>query len=324
MNIFEIVEQIKVDKQPRQITGRQLFNAFNFERRTSGNCWAVDKFLSDNSLMVEPHYNDVWIDDPIMLKHKPVATTSIPSDPIRRVNVLESATNTPTFIDNSATLLEATTLMQVNGYSQLPVTNNGIRGLVGYISWETIARAKINGVESKMVKDYVDPNIAVLSPNMPLIQAVNIVQKHHFAVVVAKDKSLFGIVTVTDITSQFIAETEPFVFMNELENHLRNLMRDKILLEDLKQLCQNVDKEVCSIDDLTFGNYITVFGCEAQWNKLSIAADRKTFVQGLDSIREIRNDIMHFRPEGITAAQKAELESMVVYLRQLTSFKKLQ
>lgn len=38
VNLFKIVEQIKRDKQPREITGRQLFKAFDFERRTSGNC----------------------------------------------------------------------------------------------------------------------------------------------------------------------------------------------------------------------------------------------------------------------------------------------
>lgn len=322
VNLFKIVEQIKRDKQPRKITGRQLFKAFDFERRTSGNCWYVDKFLADNSLMVEPHYNEVWIDDTITLMHKPIATTNIPADPIRRINVLESATNIPTYVDNSASLLEATTLMQVNGFSQLPVTNNGVRGLIGYISWETIACAKINGVKSDMVKDYVNTNVAVLSPDTPLIHAVEVVQKHDFAVVIAKDKSLFGIVTVNDITSQFIAETEPFVLMNELECHLRNLMRDKILLEDLRKLCQREDKEITSIDDLTFGDYIIVFGCEEQWEKLSIAAERKTFIQNLDAIRNIRNEIMHFRPEGINAAKKSQIESMVKYLRQLTSFRK--
>lgn len=320
MDIYRLAEEIKADKQPREITPRQLFNAFNFERRTSGNCFFVDRFLNENSLMVEPHYNEVWIDDPICLKHKPMATTNIPIDPIRRINILDSATNIPTFVDNSASLLEATTLMQINGFSQLPVTNKGVRGLVGYISWETICQAKINGVESDMVKDYVEPNVAILSPDTPLIHAVEIVKKHDFAVVLAKDKSLFGIVTVSDITNQFIAETEPFVLMNELENHIRNLMRDKILLEDLKRLCERDDKKISSIDDLTFGDYIVVFGNEEQWNKLHIAADRKEFILQMNEIREIRNEIMHFRPTGIDDAKRCRIKSVVKYLRKLIAY----
>lgn len=321
MDIFKLVEEIKADKRPRKITPRQLFNAFNFERRTSGNCISVDKFLNNHSLMVEPHYNDVWIDTQIDLKHKPVATTNIPVDAIRRINVLDSATNIPTYIGNNASLKEATTLMQVNGFSQLPVTNNGVRGLVGYISWETIGRAKINGIKSDMVKDYVEPDVATLLPDTPLIRAVEIVRRHDFAVVLAKDKSLFGIVTVSDITDQFIAETEPFVLLNELENHIRNLMRDKILLEDLKRLCQKPDEqEISSIDDLTFGDYITVFGNETQWNKLNIAADRKTFNEYLDEIRKIRNEVMHFRPNGIDSVKKCQIRNVARYLQCLVEY----
>ena len=84
------------------------------------------------------------------VEHTPMSTTSIPDDPIRKITVLDSANNIPTYVDNSASLLEATTVMQINGFSQLPVTTNKVRGLIGYISWETIARAKINGVESNV------------------------------------------------------------------------------------------------------------------------------------------------------------------------------
>ena len=131
---------------------------------------------------------------------------------------------------------------------------------------------------------------------------------------------MFGIVTVSDITNQFIAETEPFVLMNELENHIRNLMRDKILLEDLKRLCERDDKKISSIDDLTFGDYIVVFGNEEQWNKLHIAADRKEFILQMDEIREIRNEIMHFRPTGIDDAKRCRIKSVVKYLRKLIAY----
>lgn len=80
-----IVEQIKADKQPRKITPRLLFNAFGYVRRTPGNCEVVDNFLNNNSLMVTPRYNEVWIDKEISLEHKPFAKTVIPIDPIRRI-----------------------------------------------------------------------------------------------------------------------------------------------------------------------------------------------------------------------------------------------
>ena len=209
--------------------------------------------------------------------------------------------------------------MQINGYSQLPVTTNKTKGLIGYISWETIARAKINGVESKIVKDYVDRNIFTLSPDEPLISAVKTVKEHDFAIILAKDQSLLGIVTVSDITQQFIEDTEPFVLLNELENHIRNLMKDKILLEDMKKLCQN-DKEITCIDDLDFGDYISVLGNDAQWNKLNVSADRKLFIDKLDTIRKIRNEIVHFRSQGIDEDKKCQIRNVVNYLRQLVGY----
>lgn len=321
IDINKLAEEIKADKKARTITPRQLFNAFRFERRTPRNCFWVDKFLNENSLMVKPHYNDVWIDEEISLEHKPIAQTEMPVDPIRRINTLDSANTIPVFVNNDASLLAATTLMQCNDFSQLPVVNGNVRKLIGYISWETIQRARINGVNSDLVKDYVDPNVAILSNDTPLIQAIGVVKEHDFAVVLAKDNSLYGIVTVSDVTTQFISETEPYALLSELESHLRNLLRDKILVEDLKKLCSNTSGEVTSIDEMSFGDYVSVFGNEKQWKKIKIAADRKTFIATLEEIRKIRNEVMHFRPEGIGCAKKEALRHFVSYLRTLAIYK---
>ena len=324
-DIDKLAADIKADKKPREITARELFNAFNFERRTPGNCYWVDKFLNENSLMVDPHYNDVWIDEKIQLKHKPIAQTAIPIDPIRRINTLDSANTIPEYVNNDAPLLAATTIMQSHDFSQLPGINGNVRKLEGYISWETISKSKINGVNSDMVKDYVNPNVATLSPDTPLIQAIEIVRKHDFAVVLAKDKSLYGIVTVSDVTTQFIEETEPFVLLSELEGHLRNLLRNNILVEDLKKLCtREPGHEITSIDEMTFGDYVTMFGNEKQWGKLKISrmADRKTFIEELEEIRGLRNDVMHFRPAGLEDGKKELLRRFVDYLRTLTRYNK--
>lgn len=321
LDIDQLAKEIKANKKSRKITPRQLFNAFGFERRTPGNCYWVDKFLNDNSLTVVPHYNEVWIDETISLEHKPIAKTEIPVDPIRRVNVLDSANTIPAYVNNDAPLLEATTIMQSHDFSQLPVLNGNVRNLIGYISWETISRARINGVNSDMVKDYIENDVATLSPDTPLIQAIEIVRKHDFAVVLAKDKSLYGIVTVNDVTNQFIEETESFVLLNEIENHLRNLLRDEVLLEDLKRLCCREGHEVVSIDGMSFGDYIIVFGNEDQWEKLKIAADRKTFIKQLEVIRDLRNDVMHFRPSGLDEGKKDFLRRFVEYLQILVRYK---
>lgn len=322
IDIEKLAEEIKADKKPREITPRQLFNAFDFERRTQGNCYWVDKFLNDNSLMVKPHYNDVWIDETISLEHKPFAKTDIPVDPIRRINTLDSANTIPLYVNNDAPLLAATTIMQSFDFSQLPVINGNVRNLVGYISWESISKSRINGVNSEMVKDYVVSDVATLSPDTPLIQAIEVVRKHDFAVVLAKDRSLYGIVTASDVANQFIEESEPFVLLSEMEGHLRNLLRDIILEEDLRELCtREPGREITSIDEMTFGDYVTVFGNDKQWKKLKISADRKTFIEELEVIRQLRNDVMHFRASSLDEGRKDLLKKFVEYMRALVKYK---
>ena len=128
LSISEKVKAIVEDPtQEFPITGRELFNSLGFERRTSGNCWAV-----------------------------------------LRVAVLEEASKVPVYVSNSAPLVEATTLMRMNDYSQLPVTNNKLRGLCGFISWRTIGEAMANGVKSDMVKDYIQPIERTLKLDTPL------------------------------------------------------------------------------------------------------------------------------------------------------------
>ena len=90
--------------------------------------------------------------------------------------------------------------------------------------------------------------------------------------------------------------------------------------EDLKKLCCRDCHEISSIDEMNFGDYVTIFGNEKQWNKLHIAADRKTFIEELETIRNVRNDVMHFRPAGLDEDRKDLLRHFVEYLRVLVRY----
>ena len=54
--------------------------------------------------------------------------------------------------------------------------------------------------------------------------------------------------------------------------------------------------------------------------KLHIAADRKTFIEELETIRNVRNDVMHFRPAGLDEDKKDLLRRFVEYLRVLVRY----
>ncbi len=312
-----LASEIKKDKQARKITPRQLFNTFGFSRRTRNNCSYVDKFLEDNDLEVDPNYSEVWIDADVSLKHKQVATTKSPKGSIKKVKIMEAANKKPIFIDNSAKLNEAVTIMQLNNYSQLPVTNNGERGLCGYISWETIGVASFNGIKSDYVKDYISKDIEVIEINTPILEAIKKIYNNEFAVVVGEDKALCGIITIADISSQFLSITEPFILLEQIENQIRIIFHGCFLLEELKEVCTEENREITSIDDLTFGEYIRLIEKEEKWEKLNLSADKKVFIKRLDDIRQIRNDVMHFEPAGITKLQHEVLKRTTIYLKQI-------
>lgn len=322
-----IVKELATDKStPINITPRDLFNALGFQRRTSTNCSVVDSFLDEHNIEIEPSYNDVWIDVPVSMRHKPMASSKIEEDPVKRVKVLRSAHTEPCYVNNNDDLNKAITLMQLHDYSQLPVTNNGLRGICGFISWKTIGISLANGIKSDKVKDYVDKDIVALNQETPLMDVVNKVRKHDFAVVINNRKELCGIITTSDIASQFISSTEPFIYTEQIESFLRLLLKDVFLLEEIKNICaeQERTQSVSSIDDLTFGEYIRLIESEENWNKLGLPIDRKIFIERMDKVRQLRNDIMHFEPAGITDKDKQLLSETSAFLGNIIKMRNLQ
>ena len=58
---------------------------------------------------------------------------------------------------------------------------------------------------------------------------------------------------------------------------------------------------------------------EARWQKFNIRVDRKSFVDQLKRIRDIRNDIMHFDPDGITEEALEDLRRFSRFVDRLQS-----
>ena len=56
------------------------------------------------------------------------------------------------------------------------------------------------------------------------------------------------------------------------------------------------------------------------FNKLNLSIERSHFIKQLDKVRQIRNDIMHFDPEGITREQGEDLTKMAKFLMELKKY----
>lgn len=53
------------------------------------------------------------------------------------------------------------------------------------------------------------------------------------------------------------------------------------------------------------------------WMKLKIEIDRVTFVAQLNRVREIRNDVMHFDPDGLDDGDLTFLREFAQFLKRL-------
>ncbi|OGU40745.1 MAG: XRE family transcriptional regulator [Ignavibacteria bacterium GWB2_35_12] len=320
IEFIKLIKDIKENDKEYKISPRKLLSFFHFEKRTTINRLKINKYLEQNQIEVEPDYANTWIDGVIFIRHKKRAKSKKESDPIQRLELLTAANREPICISRDAKLSEAVTLMMMHNFSQLPVLN-GPRNVVGIITWETIGWGLANKCVSDDAKGYISKSYTILDNDTPLLDAIPTIIEKEFVLVQKHDKTLCGIVTTADISSQFLILTEPFLILEQIENIIRQILDGKYLLEELKGfVCENnSNRSIEHIDDLTFGEYIRIIEKPENWGKLNLSIDRTIFINQLNKIKDIRNDIMHFEPEGITSEQLSDLRKMSKFLMQLRS-----
>jgi hypothetical protein len=189
--------------------------------------------------------------------------------------------------------------MLTHDFSQLPVMTTE-REVKGVISWKTIESKLALKQECAFVRDCIEqPRIVQLEDS--LFSVITVISEHDYVLVQAADRTIYGIVTATDFSEQFRKLGEPFLLIGEIENSIRKLIHGKFTSAELAEVKDpnDSDRNVVAVSDLTFGAYVHLLENENRWMKVGLALDRSEFVKRLDGIRVIRNDIMHFEPEGI-------------------------
>ncbi len=78
----------------------------------------------------------------------------------------------------------------------------------------------------------------------------------------------------------------------------------------------DADREVSDLADLSFGEHIRLLENPDRWQALSLRIDRETFVNYLNEVKEIRNDVMHFDPDG---TDPSELDKLRQFVRLLAA-----
>ena len=308
--------------RPERITVRNLLGKFNYMRRTKYIVSRIRNALEKSELRIFPDFEFAYIDSTIsimLLSEGIDAYTDGLGDPTVRIGTLEAANRRPSFVNPNKPLSAAVTLMQLKDFSQLPVIDGkGFRDVKGVISWKSIGSRLALGQENDLVRDYMNP-ARVIHSEAPLLDAIDDISEHGYVLVIGADKSIAGIVTGSDIAKQFLQLASPFLLIGEIEGHLRSLVQGKFTLEQLRGSSPNHEggHKISGPADLTLGDYCRLLQDPDCWSLLNLGIDRALFVDRLDAVREIRNDVMHFDPEGFEPEDYNTLQEFAKFFRDL-------
>ncbi len=334
-DLAQIAKDVIDKKEIRRATVRTLLSWFGAQRRGSWVSQQVREGLRQAGLTTEPDFESTYIDSEVQFR--PLALSEVTPtlgvndntgvkvapedadvDPVPRIGLLKSANRVPVSIASEARLVEAATLMMMHDYSQLPVMQ-GSRIVKGMISWKAIGHATALGRSPQLVRDAMDQKIEVVAQDAPLFETIRTIIAREVVLVRSRDGQICGIVTGEDINSQFLELSEAFILLGEIENQIRRLIGGKLTLAEMQAARDPADssREVRDATDLTFGEYIRLLENPASWNKLALTPDRAVFAKRLDDVRRIRNEVMHFHPDGIEDDERETLRRTSQFLRQL-------
>jgi predicted transcriptional regulator len=247
----------------------------------------------------------------------PATLTKTPVDPTYRVDRLEIAHRPPLSVPPDAPIELAVTHMLMNDYSQLPVMTSE-REVKGMISWKSLGSCWSQGHEFTRVAEAMDQQVEI-DTEASIFAVVELLRQNDCVLVRDRTKKINGIITSYDISVTFGKLSEPFLILNEIENHIRALIEGHFTKEELVQARDPGDspRPVEDVADLTFGEYVRLLENPLGWRKLGLQIDRAVFINRLDEIRRIRNDVMHFDPEGTDEKDIEKLRDFVEFLRRL-------
>lgn len=319
-----IVAQLKKGVVPPRETVRSFLLWFGHERRGYRVVRYIRSQLKKYGLATHPDFDYMYIDGYIGFVAAPsqgglpngeAATQT--SDPTYRIARLESANKVPVSIKPDSTLQQAITIMLSHDFSQLPVMTTP-REVKGSVSWKAIGTRLGLKRDCATVRDCMEP-AHIVSSDESLFTAIDTIASHDYVLVQAKDKTICGIVTASDFTDQFRRLAEPFLIVGEIENGIRRLLHGRFTAKELGEATAPGDdnRTIEAVSDLTFGEYVRILEDEKRWKKLGLEIDRVEFVSRLDKIREIRNDVMHFDPDGLEPSDMEQLREFSQFLRRL-------
>ncbi len=318
----EITTEVTNGNVPER-TVRDILGWFGKSRRGVNVVRRVHAALAAANLRTSPSFETAYLDETVrilredQLDDDDLVQGGSVEDPIIRVSAIAAAHRELVTITRDEPIARAVTLMMRHDYSQLPVTQDR-RRVDGLVSWRSLGHATASGQPPTVVREAMEP-VEIVAHDAPLSEVVRLVLDREVVLVLGQDQTIRGMLTAYDVAAQFQSLAEPFLAVGEIENQVRRLIDGRFTLAQLNAAKHDNDdgRVIAAVADLTFGEYIRLLQNDTNWQALGLQLDRATFIEMLDSVREIRNDVMHFDPDGIDDETRAELRRARLLLQRL-------
>lgn len=224
-------------------------------------------------------------------------------------------------------LNQVKTKLTMSGLSQVPVLKNNRSHLIGTVTWRSLASYGSEGVTHAQ-QAIVPGRVPKADFNDLLMDRIQEIIDYDY-IYVKKQEIYMGIVTTTDLARTFLAVSGPFMKLREVETHLRELLR-KLPIEKVRSAAgpipdgfsqDGASRQIDSIDDMSFGQYRSIFQDRDLWAEMALPYDRRAVLDNLRDVNRARNAVMHFRPEPLAPEQAWAIDQALNWLRECSNAK---
>lgn len=202
---------------------------------------------------------------------------------------------------------DALSLMVRNDFSQLPIVDES-GDLSGIITEQSIISTYFHTVGAvsilELAVNHCQTKALTIQEDSDIFEALDLLKNDYSIVIVDHNKPI-GILTAHDTTHFFRDLSEGLILVEDIEVTLRQYIesvflddrsRDAALLRAFRHDKQDPTRPAKEYDELSFGDHIQLIITENNWDKFSQYLEPKDmFIQLMTQVRQIRNQLAHFR-----------------------------
>lgn len=323
--------EIQKGKKSKRIQTRNINEFYGVSRRGFRVIEKVNSLLEKHELVMEPDFASANIYGHVEIKPKPTITLNSELkkpkylDAIPRIGTIKSSDLNNSedselkliYVRKETPLQEVISLMLLHNFSQIPILSSK-KDVYGLISWKSIGRALALGKNCNSVADCYE-SVEVINHDEPLFKVVKIVLEKEVVLVRDFKNEISGIVTATDVGEQFLILSEPFLLIEQIENFIRIILKDKLTYDDINKVLDlsKIEKEIKHLSDMNFGHYVRIFENENLFKKIELKIDRVMLHKMLIDVNKVRNEVMHFSPEAMDENDLINLRRTQNFLQQV-------